>query len=142
MHCFASIFTVFLLQKYVFSVYLTCKKENKWTVLYTWNALFCKCFHVFLLCFYWRNMYFLYITYVFKNTHVPYLIQKMHCFASVFMCFHCRNMYFWYISNVYKNKHVPYFIRERHCFASVFMCFSLFLLKKQVLLVYFACIQE
>jgi hypothetical protein len=41
MHCFASVFTKFLLQKHVLLIHFTCKQEYTCTVLYTWNALFC-----------------------------------------------------------------------------------------------------
>jgi hypothetical protein len=123
-------FTKFSLQKHVLLVHLTCKQVYTCTVLYTWNALFCSCFHVFTLSFHCRNMYFWYISLKHKNTPVPIFIHEMHWFASVFMCIHvfslslhCRNMYFWYISHKHKNTHVPNFIHEMHWFASVFMCF-------------------
>jgi hypothetical protein len=90
-HCFLSVFMGFhyiLLQKHVLLIYLTCTQEYTCTVLYTWNALFCKWFDVFSRSFYCRSMYFWYISHKHKNTHVPNFIHEMHRFASVFMCFH------------------------------------------------------
>jgi hypothetical protein len=122
MHCFASVFTKFSLQKHVLLIHFTCV-----TRLHMYRTLYIKCtvLLVFLLSFHWRNMYFCYISHVHKITHVRYFIHEMHCFVSVFMCFHCRNIYFSYISHAHKNTHEPYFIHEMHCFASVFMCFHL-----------------
>jgi hypothetical protein len=47
------------------------------------------CFHMFSLCFHCRNMYVWYISYVYQNTQVPYILHEMHCFANVFISFHC-----------------------------------------------------
>jgi hypothetical protein len=77
-------------------------------------------FTVFLLQIYVFLDPFLY---VYRNTHVPYILHEMHSFASVFTCFYCRNMYFWYISHVYQNTHVPYILHEMHNLASDFMFF-------------------
>jgi hypothetical protein len=44
---------------------------------------------VFLLCFYDKNIYFSYISHLFRNTHVLYFKHEMHCFDNVFMRFHC-----------------------------------------------------
>jgi hypothetical protein len=78
---------------------------------------------VFSLCFHCRNIYFLYISYIYQNTRVPYILHEMHSNASVFICFHCRNMNFRDISHVYQNTCVPYILHEIHSFASLFMCF-------------------
>jgi hypothetical protein len=86
---FSCVFSVLLLQKHVLLVYFRIIQEYTCTILYKWNALFCKCFHVFSLCLDCTKMYLWYILPVFKNTHVSYFIHEMHCFASVFMCFHC-----------------------------------------------------
>jgi hypothetical protein len=87
---FSCVFTVFYLQKHVLLVHFTYIPKYTCTIYSTWNAQFCLCFHVFSLCFYCRNMYFWYISHVYKkHTHVPYILHEMHNFASVFMCFHC-----------------------------------------------------
>jgi hypothetical protein len=90
---FSCVFTVFLLQKHVFLVDFTWIQEYTCTILHTWNALFWKCFHVFLLRIDCSNMYFWYILHEYRNTHEPYFIHEMHCFESVFqvfsLCFYC-----------------------------------------------------
>jgi hypothetical protein len=91
----------------------------KCTVLLVFSCVF-MCFHVFSLYFQCRNMYFIYISHVYQNTHVPYIIHEMHSFASVFMCF--------------------------HVFSCVFLCFhcvlTVFSLQKHVLLVHFTYIPK
>jgi hypothetical protein len=120
---FLCVFTVFLLQKHVFLVHFTCIPKYTFAIYSTWNAQVCLYFNVFSMCFHCRNMYLWYISHVYQNTHVLYILHEMHSFFIVYMCFHCRNMYFWYISHVYQNTHVPYTLHEMHSFASVFMCF-------------------
>jgi hypothetical protein len=120
---FSCVFTVSWLQKHVFMVYFSCIQEYTCTILYKWNALFCKYFYVFSLCLDCRNIYLWYISHVYKNTYVPYFNMKCTVLQVFSLCFYCRNLFFWYISNVYKNTHVPNFNHEMHCFPSVFMCF-------------------
>jgi hypothetical protein len=86
---FSWVFTEFLLQIHVFLKHFTYSQEYTCIILYTWNALFCKCFHVFALGFHCRNMDFCYIQHVYKITHLPFFSYKIHCFASVFLCFYC-----------------------------------------------------
>jgi hypothetical protein len=127
MHCYASVFIC--VYCVLTAVTLTYGIFHMYTRIHMYNNLYVKCtvLLVFFLCFYCRNMYFWYISHVYKKTHVPYFIHEMHCFASVFMCIHCvftaETYTFLYILNIYKNTHVPYFIHEMHCFASVFICF-------------------
>jgi hypothetical protein len=54
---FSYVFTVFLLQKHVVLVHFTCLYQNTHVpyILHEMHS-FAFCFHVFLLCFYWRNM--------------------------------------------------------------------------------------
>jgi hypothetical protein len=54
---FLCVFIVVLLQKHVLLVYFPIIQEYTFTILYTWNALFCKCFNVFSLWLDLRNMY-------------------------------------------------------------------------------------
>jgi hypothetical protein len=83
MHCFASVSMCFFLQKIFLFVYFTSLKEYICTILYTWNALFfCYFSCVFTvlslqkqsICIHCRNIYFSYISHVYKNSHEPYLI--------------------------------------------------------------------
>jgi hypothetical protein len=66
-------------------------------------------------------------TWIYQNTHVPYILHEMHCFASVVMCFHCvslqKHVLLVHITYIYWNTHVLYILHEVHCFASVFMSF-------------------
>jgi hypothetical protein len=81
---------------------------------------------VFLLCFHCRNMYFWYISNVYKNTHVTNIIHEMHSFASVFMCFHCvfsEETYTFDTFNMYTKIHM-YHILYMKC--TVFLVFSQF----------------
>jgi hypothetical protein len=36
-----------------------------------------------------KHVLLVHFTWVFQNTHIPYILHEMHSFASVFMCFHC-----------------------------------------------------
>jgi hypothetical protein len=36
-----------------------------------------------------KHEFLVHFTWIYQNTHVPYIPHEMHCFASVFMCFHC-----------------------------------------------------
>jgi hypothetical protein len=96
MHSFASVFMffhyVFTAETCTFGTFHMYTKIHmyhiiymKWTVLLVFSCVFT----VFSLCFHCRNMYFWYISHVYKNIHVPYIQHEMHSFASVFMCFHC-----------------------------------------------------
>jgi hypothetical protein len=99
------------------------------------------CFH----CFHCRNMYFWYISHVYKNTHVPYITYEMHSFASVFMCFtvfslqiHILMVYF-----ICLQKHMYHILYMKCTILLVFSCFFIvFPLQKHVLLVHFRCIQK
>jgi hypothetical protein len=120
---FSCVFTGFSLQKHEVYVHFTCLPKNTCNIYYTWNAQFASVF----MCFHSRNIYFWYISHVYQNTHVLYII---HMKCTVFLCFHVfllffysRNMYFWFILRVYQNTHVPYIKHEMHSFASVFMGF-------------------
>jgi hypothetical protein len=83
MHCFSSIFMCFFLLKMFPFVHFTSLKQYICTILYTWNSLFClffsRVFTVFSLqkqslCIHCRNIYFSYISHVYKHSHEPYLI--------------------------------------------------------------------
>jgi hypothetical protein len=93
MHSFASVFMcfhcVFTAETFTFGTFHMYIPEYTLTIYSTWNAQFCKCFYGFLLCFHRRNMYFWYISHVYQNTHVLYILHEMHSFASVFISFHC-----------------------------------------------------
>jgi hypothetical protein len=102
---------------------------------------------VFSLCFYCKKIYFLYISHVYQNIHVPYILHEMHSFACCFhvfaLCFYCRNIFFWYILHVYTKIHM-YPIFYMNCTVLlVFSCvFTVFSLQKHVLFVHFTCIHE
>ena len=137
---------MFSLQKHVLFVNFTCIQKYTCIILYTWNALFCLCFHVFSLCFHCRNMYFRYISHVCKNIHVPYFIHELHCFASVFIRFHCvftaETCTFgtWYM---FTKIHMYHTLYMKCIVLLVFSCvFTVFLLQKHVLLVHGTCIQK
>jgi hypothetical protein len=93
MDSFASVFMcfhcVFTAETCFFGIFHMYIPKYTCTIYSTWNAQFCKCFHVFSLCSHWRNMYFWYVSHVYLNTHVPYILHEMHSFASFYMCFHC-----------------------------------------------------
>jgi hypothetical protein len=147
MHSFASVFMcfhlflcVFIAETCTFGTFHMYTKIHmyhilymKCTVLLAFSCVF-MCFHVFSLCFHCRNMYFWYISHVYQNTHVPYIIHEMHSFASVSMCFHVFSCVFTVISLrkhlllvhftcLYQNTHKPYILHEIHSFASILMCF-------------------
>jgi hypothetical protein len=96
MHYFASVFMCF----YCVFTPETCSfgTFHMYTKIHMYHIFYMKCivllvfsffFTVFLLCFHCRNMYFWYISNVYQNTHVPYILHEMHSFASVFMCLDC-----------------------------------------------------
>jgi hypothetical protein len=82
-------------------------------------------------------------TWIYQNTHVLYILHKMHSFASVFMCFHCRNMNFWYISHEYTKIHMYHIFYMKCTVLLVFSCvFIVFLLQKHEFLVHFTWIYQ
>jgi hypothetical protein len=96
MHSFGSVslcfHCVFNAETCTFGIFHLYTKIHMYHIFYMkcTNLLVYSCvFTVFSLCFYCRNMYFLYISNVYQNTHVPYILHEMHSFASVFMCFNC-----------------------------------------------------
>jgi hypothetical protein len=143
---FSCVFTMFSLQKHVLLIHFTCLPKYTCTIYSTWNALFCLCFHVFLLCFHCRNMYFRYISNVYKNTNVPYILHEMHSFASVFMCFHCvftaETFTFGTFQCIYQ-MHMYHIFNIKCTALLVFSCvFTVFSLQKHELLVHFTWIYQ
>jgi hypothetical protein len=56
-----------------------------YTRIHMYHILYMNCtilliFHVFTLCSHCRNLYFWYISFVYKNTSVSYFKHQMHCF--------------------------------------------------------------
>jgi hypothetical protein len=91
-------------------------------------------------------------TWIYQNTHIPYILHEMHCLASVFMCFHCV---FTAETCTFGTNHIYIEIHMYQCKTVHFMCspwnalfcigtcvFTLFSLQKHVFLVHFTCIPK
>jgi hypothetical protein len=131
------------------------KKEYIYTVLYTWNRLFC--IHVYMI------------------THEPYFLHAMHCFASVCFMFFTAEICTLSTNHMYTRIHIYHTLYMKctvllvfscvfnadtcifgsfYMFTRIYMYHTLFmeatvvvvflfaLLQIQVLLVHFTCIQE
>jgi hypothetical protein len=85
MHSFASVFMcfhwVFFAETCSFCAFHMLTSKHMYHILY----MKCTVLLVFLLSFHCRTMYFWYISYVYQNTNVPYIVHKIHSFACVFM---------------------------------------------------------
>jgi hypothetical protein len=131
MHCFARVFMcfhcIFTAETCTFGTFYMYIPKYSCTIYSTWNAQFCKCFHVFSLCFYCRNMKLWYFSHEFTKIHM-YQIFYMKC--TVLLVFSCiftvfllqKHELLVHFTWIYQNTHVPYILHEMHCFASVFMC--------------------
>jgi hypothetical protein len=92
------------------------------------NCFAC-CFHVFLLCFYCRNMYIWYISHVYTKIQM-YHILNMKCtvllvLSYVFTVFSLhKHVFLVHFTCLYQNTHVLYILLQMHSFASVLMCFN------------------
>jgi hypothetical protein len=89
-------------------------------------------------------MYFWYISHVYQNTHVPYILHEMHSFASVFKCFHCiftAETCTFGSFPMYTKMHMYHIFYMKCTVLLVFSCvFTVFSLQKHVLSVHFTCI--
>jgi hypothetical protein len=140
---FSSVFTVFWQEKHVLFVHFICFKKYTCTILYRWNALFCKCFHLFWLFSHLRNKKLWYISHVYKNTHVPFFIHEMHCFASVFTVFTLQKQVLFGIFYMYTRIHMYHTLYMRCTLLLVFSyVFTVFSLQKHLLLIHFTCIPK
>jgi hypothetical protein len=86
---FSCVFTKFSLEKHVILVNFTCIQENQCIILYTWNALFLKCFFVFSLCCY---CVFTAETCNFGNFHTytrKHMYHTSYTKCTVFQVFSC-----------------------------------------------------
>jgi hypothetical protein len=84
----------------VFSLCFTAKTYTSstfhmYTKIHMYHIFYKKCtvllvfscvFTVFSLQ---KHELLIHFTWIYQNTHVPYIPHEMHCFPSVFMCFHC-----------------------------------------------------
>jgi hypothetical protein len=109
---FSSVFTVFLLQKHVLFVHFTCIQKTT----------------CFLLWFYCRNMYFLYISHVYTKIHMNHIFYMKCTVLLVFSCVFTvillqKHVILVHVTCIYQNTHVPIILHEIHSFASIFMCF-------------------
>jgi hypothetical protein len=96
--------------------------------------------------FHCRNMYFWFISHVYQNTHVPYILHKIHNFVSVFMSFHCvftAETCTFGTFYMYTKIHFYHIFYMKCTVLLVFSCvFTVFSLQKHVLLVHFTCIYQ
>jgi hypothetical protein len=87
---FSCVYNVFSLQKHVFfgkyhmytKIHMNFIFYIKCTVLLVFSCVFT----VFSLQ---KHVLLVHVTCIYQNTHVPYILHKIHSFASVFMCFYC-----------------------------------------------------
>jgi hypothetical protein len=138
---FPCVFNVFSLQKHVLLVYFTCIQKYTCTIYKTWNSQFFKCFHVFLMCFHCRNMYFWYISHVYKNTHH---VLNMKCTVLlVFSYVFTAETFTFGKFNIYTKIHMYHIFYMKCTVLLAFSCdFTVFSLQKHILLVHFTCIQK
>jgi hypothetical protein len=147
MHSFVSVFMcfyyVFTAETCTFCTFYMFIPKYTCTIYSTWNAQFCYCFHVFSLSFHCRNMYFWYISHVYQNTHVPYIIHEMHSFAIVFLCFHClfnAEKCIFGKFHMFTKIHMYHKLYMKWRVLLVFSCvFTVLSLQKLVLKVHFTC---
>jgi hypothetical protein len=94
--------------------------------------------------FYCRIMYFLYISNVYQNKHVPYILHKIHSLTSVFMCFHCvftAETCTFGTFQIYTKIHMYHIFYIKCTVLQVFLyVFTVVSLQKHVLVVHFTCI--
>jgi hypothetical protein len=106
----------------------------KCTVLLVFSCVYT----VFLLQ---KHELLVHFTWIYQNSHIPYILHENHCFASVFMCFHCRKMYFCYISHINIKMHMYHIFYMKCTVLLVFICVSTVVsLQKHVHLVHFTCV--
>jgi hypothetical protein len=91
MQCFAYVFMCFhyVLTKETctFGTFHLYTKIHMYHIFYmrcTVLLVFSCAFTVFLLQ---KHVLLVHFTWIYQNTHVPYILHKMHSFVSVFMCF-------------------------------------------------------
>jgi hypothetical protein len=98
--------SVLLVFSCVFTVFCTAETStlgtfHMYTKIHMYHIFYIKCtvllvfsciFTVFSLQ---KHVILVHFTCIYQNTHVPYILNKIHSFASVFMCFHCVFTVFW-----------------------------------------------
>jgi hypothetical protein len=125
MHFFArflmGFYCVFTGETYTFNIFFIYTRKHMYHFLYRkcyvlpvfWNGI--------SLCIHCTNMYFWYISRIFKNSHVLYFIHELHCFVCVFMCFHCKNMFFGTF-HIYTRIHMYHTFFMKYTVLIVFSC--------------------
>jgi hypothetical protein len=87
-----------------------------------------------------------YISHVYQNTHVPYVIHEMHSFASFFMSFYCvftAETCTFVKFYMYTKIHMYHIFYMKCTVLLMFSCvFTVFSLQKYVFLVHFTCISK
>jgi hypothetical protein len=140
-HCFASVFMcfqcVFTAETCTFGTYHIYIFKYICTIYSTWNALFCKCFHVFSLCFHCRNIYFWYISHVFIKIHMNHIFYMKCTVLLVFSCVFTAETCTFGTLYLYTKINMYHIFLMKSAVLLVFSCvFTVILLQKHVLLVH------
>jgi hypothetical protein len=153
MHSFASVLMYFhcvlTAESCTFGTFHMYTKIHKNHIFYmkcTVLLVFSFVFTVFSMCFHCRNMSFWYISHVYQNTHVPYILHEMHSFVSVVICGYCvftAETCTFNTFHMYTKIQMYHILYMKCTVLQVFsFVFNVFSLQKHVLLIHLTCLQK